>query len=257
MAKSLRDIRSIQNIDIIIEVVDARCINLSSNQELSETFHKPKLTIALKSDLVDIVTTNHKNDLLIGSIKKRKFKDKIIEKLDVIFAKKKQELKLKGLVNPQFYGVVVGLPNVGKSSLINFLATKTKLIVANKPGVTRNKQLVKINNNYFLYDTPGILFKKISNDIDGYKLALVGVIRREVLPLAEVVEWGYTFLKNNYSNILHNKYKAISSDSFSDFIQHVGHKFNFVKNNSQIDIDRTISFLYDDWKNNIKVNYEK
>jgi ribosome biogenesis GTPase A len=188
MAKSLRDIQSIKNLDIVIEVVDARCINLSSNLELSKTFHKPKLTIALKSDLADIVVVNSRDDLLIGSIKNRHFKQKIIGKLDAIFSKKKQELKQRGLINPQFYGIVVGLPNVGKSSLINFLATKTKLIVANKPGVTRTKQLIKINNSYFLYDTPGILFKKITNDIDGYKLALVGVIRREVLPLTEIVE---------------------------------------------------------------------
>jgi ribosome biogenesis GTPase A len=188
MAKTLRDIQSIKNVDVIIEVVDARAIQTSINKELTKTFNKPKLVVALKSDLSDISDIETTDNLLLGSIKNRKFKNQVIQALDNIFLTKKQQLKSKGLIHPQFYGLVIGLPNVGKSSLINFLGTKTKMVTANLPGVTKNRQLVKINDEYFLYDTAGVLHKRIHNDIDGYKLALIGAIKKEILPLSDVVQ---------------------------------------------------------------------
>jgi ribosome biogenesis GTPase A len=188
MAKTLRDIQGVQNVDLIIEVVDARAINISSNPELTQGFSKSKLKIALKSDLADLPSLHPNGNVIIGSVKDRKFKTQIINALDVLLAHKIEKLKSKGLVNPQFYVMVVGLPNVGKSSLINFLGSSNKLLVENRPGVTRSRQLVKINHMYYLYDTPGVLIKKIENEIDGYKLSLIGSIKKEILPISEIVE---------------------------------------------------------------------
>jgi ribosome biogenesis GTPase A len=187
MARTLRDIQGAQNLDLIIEVVDARAIHISSNPELTLNFKKEILTIALKSDLADLQNVRIPENTIVGSIKDRQFKNKIINAIDNIFVHKITKLKSKGLLVPQFYIMVVGLPNVGKSSLINFLASSNKLIVENRPGVTKTKQLVKINQNYFLYDSPGVLVKKIDNEVDGYKLALIGTIKKDVLPLDEVV----------------------------------------------------------------------
>jgi ribosome biogenesis GTPase A len=98
-------------------------------------------------------------------------------------------LKEKGLLIPQFYILVVGLPNIGKSSLINFITEyNTKTIVQNKAGTTRRNQMVKINDNLFLYDTPGIMVKKIDNDNQGYILALLNLIKKEVIPLEKTCE---------------------------------------------------------------------
>jgi hypothetical protein len=78
-----------------------------------------------------------------------------------------------------------------------------------------------------------------------------------VLPLTEIVEWGYSFLRINYPNIFYDKYKVIPDENFINFIHSICEKFNFIKNDSQIDTGRAIVFLYDDWKNNLRVNYEK
>jgi ribosome biogenesis GTPase A len=128
-------------------------------------------------------------NVIVGSIKDSSFKTKIIEQLYIFFQAKINNLKKKGLLVPQFYIMVVGLPNVGKSSIINFLGThKTKAIVQNRPGITRKNQMIKLNDNFFIYDTPGIMVKKITNPVQGYILGLLNLIKREILPIKEVSE---------------------------------------------------------------------
>ncbi|GHU31707.1 hypothetical protein FACS1894166_03640 [Bacilli bacterium] len=188
MAKTLKDVQSIKGVDLVIEVVDARAINTSSNPELTCNNHLPKLVVALKSDLSDLDVHDLDHDVLVGSIKDQSFRSRIVQAINVKLSDKMNRYKKKGLLTPQFNIMVVGLPNVGKSSLINFLAKRKVLIVENRPGVTKNKQLIKITDNYFIYDTPGVFVKKITNDEDEYILALIGTVKKEVLPLNEVVQ---------------------------------------------------------------------
>jgi ribosome biogenesis GTPase A len=183
MAKSLNDITKVKNLDLLIEVLDTRAITASSNEALINKFNKPVLKIALKKDLSDVIENNN---VLIGSINDKNFKNKIFKKIDEFLKGKKEKLIKKGLLHPQFYIMVVGLPNIGKSSLINFLSNKNKVEVANKPGVTRTKQVIKLNEQYFIYDTPGILFKNIESDEIGYKLSLIGAIKKEILPINDI-----------------------------------------------------------------------
>jgi ribosome biogenesis GTPase A len=252
MAKALREIRDVKNIDLVIEVVDARCINTSSNQELTSLIHKPILRIALKSDLADI---NTKQNILIGSLKERSFKNRILDAIHKQLKVSFDRLISKGLKNPEFYILVVGLPNIGKSSLINFLVGKNKLQVENRPGVTRSQQIIKIDKNLYIYDTPGVLTKNINRD-DGFKLALVGTIRKDILPLNEVVEYGYTYLQDHYSKALERKF-GIANSSYNDFINLICKRYNFSQNGIN-DVNRALDFLYNDMINGkiAKVNYE-
>jgi ribosome biogenesis GTPase A len=185
MARAIREIQNTPIIDLIIEVVDARCIKTSHNDELTKIFNKPKLTIALKSDLSDVSSYD---DVLIGSTFNKGFKKIVFNQIDKILSEKKNKFLSKGLLVPQFYIIVLGLPNVGKSSLIKFLSSGKKLLISNRPGVTKSKQLIKITDNYFLYDTPGVMVKKIDTDEDGYKLGLVNIISKDVLPKYDCVK---------------------------------------------------------------------
>jgi ribosome biogenesis GTPase A len=187
MAKTFNNLKNIKNVDLIIEVVDARAIKTSHNDELINLFHQPKITIALKADLADSSINNNEN-ILIGSTTNKQFKNTIIRKIDTILQKRTKLLKAKGLLIPKFHILVVGLPNVGKSSLINFLNPRKNLKIENRPGVTRINELIHITPYYYLYDTPGVFIKKVEELSQGYILSLVGTIKDTVVPLADIVE---------------------------------------------------------------------
>lgn len=256
MAKGLNKIVSAKNIDMFIEVLDARAINISSNPNLIAV-KKPVLKIALKADLADITTTDDTNNLLIGSIKDRDFKKIIMAKLYQMMMPNISKAKHEGLIKPSFHIMVVGLPNVGKSSLINFLSSSRNLIVGNQPGVTKSNKLQKVNDTFYLYDTPGILLKNINNIDDGYKLSLLGVIKKEILPLNEVIEFAFNFYIKNYHNELSNRYNLIDND-YLKFLENIAVRYNFFMQQKKIDMFRVYNFLYDEIINGkiCRVNYE-
>lgn len=257
MAKTLYAIQSLSNINLVIEIVDARAIRATTNQTLTKHFQQTKLIVALKSDLADVTNIKLEENMLIGSIKDKHLHKRVINKLNEIFEKKMDQFKQKGLLNPTFYGVVVGLPNVGKSSFINLLNPPAKLLASNYPGTTKKKQLIRVNKNYFLYDTPGVLIKKNLNTENIYRLALVGIIKKELLPMREVLMWGYEYLKKHYLNMLLKKYELTNAPDFNDFLKFICRKYFFISSKNFLDENRGLNFLYNDWLNNLKINYEK
>lgn len=207
-------ISQLKIIDIVIEVIDARVPISSHNEMLDElTKHKTKLLIFTKADLVNdnylktfinyyeqkgyatiaISTTN--------SVDRKKLLSKIKS-----LAKPIQEKALAKGITKLPRVLIMGMPNVGKSSVINFLVNRKKAVVGNTPGVTRQQQWIKVEEVCELLDTPGILIPKIEDITRGYKLVACGLIKDEVVELEHVATYLLEYLVNNYPTNLISAY---------------------------------------------------
>ncbi len=259
MAKTVSCIKQqINKIDLVIQIIDARCVNISSNSDLIKICkNKPIINIALKSDLADL--KNKADNVYYLDIMQKDFVNNVDKIIENKLANQIAKLKSKGLINPNFYCMVVGLPNVGKSSFINAFAKKNKVIVQNRPGITKNINLVKINKFCSIYDTPGILVKNIERIEDGYILGLIGSISKKVLPIEDVVKFAFEFYIKYYPNEL-KKYFGINNKlDFQEFIDFVVNKYKFIGKNNSKDYMKAYDFIFNTFINNkiCKVNYEK
>ena len=243
MAKTVSCIKQqINKIDLVIQIIDARCVNISSNSDLIKICkNKPIINIALKSDLADL--KNKADNVYYLDIMQKDFVNNVDKIIENKLANQIAKLKSKGLINPNFYCMVVGLPNVGKSSFINAFAKKNKVIVQNRPGITKNINLVK----------------NIERMEDGYILGLIGSINKKVLPIEDVVKFAFEFYIKYYPNEL-KKYFGINNKlDFQEFIDFIVNKYKFIGKNNSKDYVKAYDFIFNTFINSkiCKVNYEK
>ncbi|WP_232954259.1 ribosome biogenesis GTPase YlqF [Mycoplasmopsis phocirhinis] len=269
MAKGMREIKTNANIaDIFLIVLDARCPISSYNEDFDTISpHKPRLFIITKSDLMDknkksIIEQRFKgSNLLWLDLRKQKSRSIILSNIQKITKPKVLRDKEKGLLNSKIKAFVLGIPNAGKSTLINLLSQKKSLKVANFPGVTKTKQWVNIDNFYFM-DTPGILIPKLEDQQAAAKLAMIGSIETKIFPIM--------FLANSFLSIIHQYYPFKFKDElgvdisiysqlndidkyniFSLLAMRKGFKFN-----NKLDLNRTYKFFLN-WVRNLKnVTYD-
>ena len=188
---------TIDVIDIVLEIVDARIPMSSKNPEIKRfAKNKKRLILLNKSDLVGSEELNYWKKYFIDN----EFADEVVarsaekgtnmkvlyQKIDELSKDKIAKQKAKGLLKVSIRLMVAGIPNVGKSRLINRIVGKSKAGVGNKPGFTRGKQWVRIKDGLELLDTPGILWPKFENEEVGMNLAICGAIKDEILPVEEV-----------------------------------------------------------------------
>ncbi|GHU49733.1 putative ribosome biogenesis GTPase A [Bacilli bacterium] len=251
MAKAISSIEKLKY-DVVIELADARAINISN---INFVTNKPKLTLAAKSDLTDL---HNKQDIIYYSKNDKNIKNIIIKKLESILKDKIKKAHIKGLVNPTFSILVIGLPNIGKSTLINTLVGKNKTIIENRPGVTRSNNLIKLNNMFYIYDTPGIMFKKIDNICDGYVLCLLNCIKKEIIPLNDVINFAFEYYKSKYFQQFSNVFQINKNTTFDEFILYCCKKYNFSSISNSNDVNRCYEHLFKLFSSNelFKVNYE-
>ena len=226
MQKALRKVESfISLVDIVIELVDARA-PLSSRNPLLTGLNpsKPRLILLSKDDMADEAVTRLWVDYfrqsgiqcVSANLKKGKLLGLLSSSVDkAIYAKREKEKRL-GMKRQPAKAMVIGIPNVGKSTLINSLASRRAANVGNKAGITRAEQWIKLSEDFILLDTPGILPMNYPTPEQAVRLALLGSMREDVMPNDELAERLLSFLRSNYPNSLQNRFEIEDISSLSD-----------------------------------------
>ena len=145
--------------------------------------------------------------------------------------------------------MIVGIPNVGKSTLINSLVGKRVTAVGDRPGITKVQQWIKINQNVELLDTPGVLWPKFDNQVIGFHLSMIGSINDTILPIFDVASYFIDFLKKYYPTATLERHNISSEDNeVIDIILKIAHKQNYILNNKEEDLERTSLFILQEYR---------
>jgi ribosome biogenesis GTPase A len=261
MAKARRQVtEKLKLIDIIFELVDARLPLSSRNPMIDEIIlHKPRLVLLNKADMADKQVTKEwihyfreKNitALAINSHTGTGMKE-IITAAQGILAEKFERYKARGAKPGAIRAMIVGIPNVGKSTLINRLAKKNIAKTGNTPGVTKAQQWIKVGKELELLDTPGILWPKFEDQEVGQKLALTGAIKDAVLNLEDVALFGINFLEEKYPARL-KEWLKIEGELPQDTVEKfdlIGEKKGLFMGNREIDYDKVTDLIIRDIRN--------
>lgn len=268
MAKTKRQIiEDMKLVDVVIELLDARIPKSSQNPDIQGMLkNKKKIVILNKSDLADEKETKKwieyfkKKNILAIDVDSNQGKGikQVSQAIEKIM---EDELKIqnsKGRIRKTIRVMIVGIPNVGKSSFINRISKKTTMTVGNKPGVTRQKQWIRISNQIELLDTPGVLWPKFESEEVGLNLAYTGSIKEEILEKTEIAYNLLKFLDENYSSDLYAKYKISEQeiDEIKDNPQYtlelmylIGKKRGALISGGNIDEEKVAKIILDDFKN--------
>lgn len=217
MAKAKREMSErLKVIDIVIELVDARAPYSSKNPMLNDIIQqKPRLVVLTKKDMADESKTKEWVSYYesLGyqamSVNLKNFNEyqKIIEKCRTVLKPKMEREKMRGLKPRAIRAMVVGVPNVGKSTFINKLANRKATVTGNKPGVTKAQQIIRVAKDFELFDTPGVLWPKFEDENIARNIALLGSIKQDILPLDELFIYVMTYLSMHYPHLLKERYR--------------------------------------------------
>lgn len=249
---------NIKLIDLVIELVDARIPMSSRNPDIDELGkNKARLILLNKSDLAE----DRQNDAwaeyfrrqgysVVKVNSKRGGGIKSIQGVIQEACKEKIERDRKrGILNRPVRAMVVGIPNVGKSTFINALAGKACAKTGNKPGVTKGKQWIRLNKNVELLDTPGILWPKFEDQQVGLKLAFIGSIKDEILNTEELAGELIKFLTTHYAGILTEKYGIEEQEDAYGCLMEIAKNRHCLLRGNELDTEKAAMILTDDFRN--------
>lgn len=254
MAKAFKDLEnSIKLVELVIEVRDARMPFASSNKALEDLCkNKNRLIILNKADLLDKESLhklesifNDSNILLLDS-KKVSSRNIIISKIKELSKPKIDKNIKRGIKNTEIRVMIVGIPNVGKSTIINTVSSKKSVKVENKPGVTRSLQWVSIDKSIKLLDTPGVFSPKFNNNEEAMVLSILGSINDDVINIEECAEYACKYINTIDKNILIDRY-GIAPDK--DYLEVIGNKNNIYKGKGIVDVRKTAHMIINDIRN--------
>lgn len=238
MSKARRQVQeNLKHVDFVTILVDARLPLSSQNPMLTKIVgDKPKLLILNKADLADSNRTkewrsyfeNQGIKTLAINSKEQSTVKLVTDAAKSLMADKIQRLRERGIQKETLRTMIIGIPNAGKSTLMNRLAGKRIAVVGNKPGVTKGQQWLKSNKDLEILDTPGILWPKFEDELVGLKLALTGAIKDQLLPMDEVTIFGLNYFKTYYPERLEERFKGIDlEEEAPEIIMEMTRKLGF------------------------------
>jgi len=266
MAKTRRQIsEDLKLIDIVIELLDARIPMASRNPDIKEiTKNKKRIILLNKCDLAD----NELNKKWVSILSKEaptiltdsnsgRGVDKVLKKIEEIMEPEQEKWRAKGLKNKTIRVMILGIPNVGKSSFINRIAKKNSTVVGNKPGVTKQKQWIRLSKNIELLDTPGVLWPKFDDNETALNLAFTGTIKDDIL---ELIEIAYELLKRLYTSEkdkLMLRYKLEETDiaqieskenKVYELMKVIGRKRGAIISGGEVDDEKVARIVIEDFR---------
>lgn len=258
MTKAKRAMQEdIKLIDVVIELVDARIPFSSKNPDINSLAqNKSRILLLNKSDMADPAVMNdwiryyeQQGYLAMAVNSKKRNELKQVHALIQKACKEKIERDRKrGILNRPVRAMIVGIPNVGKSTFINSFAGKACTKTGNKPGVTKGKQWIRLNKQVELLDTPGILWPKFEDQQVGKHLALIGSIKDEVLNVDELSLELIKILKGQYPGVLEKRYGITEGQDPPNILLSVAGKRNCVKKGNELDYSKAAALVVDEFR---------
>lgn len=261
MAKTKRLIKEKYDlIDIVYEVIDSRIPYSSKIKDIDELLkNKPRILIMTKKDLCDLKETLKWKEyyeeqgyfVLMVDLTKNDSINELVTLTHEVMNDVQSKRKEQGMSEKQIRALVVGIPNVGKSTLINRMAGRKAAVVGNNPGVTKNLSWLKTKSNILLLDSPGILWPKLTSEEVALNLASMSAIPRDILPVDRVAVHILNKLNDFYPFFLKQRYniEKMDNDELENIYDIIGRKMGAIVSGGEIDYDRVSRTILDDIKN--------
>lgn len=255
MAKAKRQVEEkMKMVDVVLELLDAR-LPMSSRNPLIDRLvgQKPRLVLFTKTDLADSAATHawvaHFDrlglDVLPVDATTGKGVVQIPKRCETLLADKFATLARKGIRTRRIRAMILGIPNVGKSTLINRLAKRNAAQTGDRPGVTKGQQWIRIGNALELLDTPGILWPKFEDPQVALRLAASGAIREEILPLEEVASFALQYMAHRYPDLLQARY-GIAPDKMGEgtrLLEEVGRRRGCMRKGGEVNVEKAAELV--------------
>ena len=257
MAKARREVtEQLKLVDIVIELVDARLPESSRNPMIHDIIQqKPRLILMNKRDLADEKETLRwlsyyesigEHAIAINAFETKALKS-VTKEAERILSERREAKAAKGIQRRAIRAMIVGVPNVGKSTLINRLAKRNIAKTGNTPGVTKGQQWIKVGSTLELLDTPGILWPKFEDEEIGYKLALTGAITDRILHMDNIAVYALQFLEERYPSRLRERYEIdMLSDDIAETFDAIGRLRKAYERGGEIDYEKVSNLIVQD-----------